>query len=810
MVGMAMDLRVAVRSLPRRPAFAAVSIVTLALGVGAATLLFSVVNGVLLSPLPYERPDELVTVYGTIDEWHDSDNELLRNAWDVQMVRLDHIEAWRAGAGPIAAVSGYMYRNLPLRVGSGPAEQVDVISVERAAFAVLGVRAEIGRLPDDADFRMSRPVAVLRHETWTRLFGGDPEVLGRSFDLGDDTYTVIGVMPAGFFFPTEDGGDLWTPPSIEERAWPSFYGIARLAPGATVADASAFLERVARRLGEDQPGLSGFGARAVPHLDNVVGRVRGGIQLLFGTALLVVLVACANLGNLFLARASGRQEELAVRASLGAGTGSLASAMLAEVVFIGGVGGLLGVGSAAGLIDPFVAALGASVRGLPRQGGIGLDLAVLGFSLAATLATTLVAALVPVLITARRGPAALTGGVRRSGTRDATRRSQRALLALQATLTVTLVAAAVLLGRSFMAVMSVDVGMDTQRVAVLELGADRERFESPRALMRVQEAVQSRLDRLPGVSSASLTTSLPGTGGVLLLRVRPEDSGPEAIASVLTVATGGGYFSTVGVPLLAGRDLRPEDGGSTVRNAVISESLAVQLFGQAEVVGRRLLDGGGEDPVPIEIVGVVGEARQLSLFQEAAPTLYYPLGDRPTKDVYVILATDGEPAAVLGNARAAALAVDGRLVVERTSTLDAILRDSARHVRLRSVLMSSLAGLAVLLAMIGISGVVAHFLSEQARDVGIRMALGAEARREVSRVVGHALAPTAVGLALGVAIAVAGSRVMKSFLFGIEPTDPTTYALTAGMLLGAAALAAWIPARRTAAIDPVRVLNRDA
>jgi len=279
---------------------------------------------------------------------------------------------------------------------------------------------------------------------------------------------------------------------------------------------------------------------------------------------------------------------------------------------------------------------------------------------------------------------------------------------------------------------------------------------------------------------------------------------------VLTVAVGPSYFSTVGMALLAGRGLRSEDGGAALRKAVVSESLAVQLFGRGDVVGRRLVAGAGEDASVVEIVGVVAEARQISVFQEAAPTLYYALGDRPARDVYVIVATDGERAAVLGSARTAALAVDARLIVERASSLDAMLRDSARHVRLRSVLMSSLAGLSMLLAMIGISGVVAHFLSEQARDVGIRMALGAAAHREVGRVVGYALLPTVAGLALGVAIAAAASRVMKSFVFGIELTDPTTYALAAAMLLGAALLAAWIPARRTAAVDPVRVLSRDA
>ncbi|MEJ2203351.1 MAG: ABC transporter permease [Gemmatimonadota bacterium] len=501
MGGIAMDLKVAARSLPRRPAFAAVAVTTLALSIGAATLLFSVVNGVLLSPLPYERPDELVTVYRTLDEWREGDNELLRAAWDVQTLPLEQIEAWRAVPGPIKGVSGYTYQMLPLQAGSGPPETVEVIMVDRETFAVLGVQPALGRLPDLDEVRTSAPVAVLRHETWTRRFGGAADVVGRSFGLGEATYTVIGVMPVGFFFPTEDGGDLWVPAREDVRDWPSFYGLARLAPGATIEEATTFLDAVSRRAGAADPTRAGLGARAVRHLDNVVGRVKGGIHLLFGSALLVVLVACVNLGNLFLARTAGRREELAVRTSLGAGTGSLAMAVLAEVVLVGSVGGLLGIALAAGALGPFVEALGAAVRGLPRQGAVRLDTPVMIFSLGATLATTLVAALVPALGAARHAPASALANVRRSGTENATRRGQQVLLSVQGALTVVLMAAAMLLGRSFLEILHVDVGMDVHRIAVLELHADRDRFENRAALTRDKEAVRSRLHRLPGVSS---------------------------------------------------------------------------------------------------------------------------------------------------------------------------------------------------------------------------------------------------------------------------------------------------------------------
>jgi putative ABC transport system permease protein len=311
-----MDLKIALRSLLRRPGFAGVAVATLALGIGASTLLFSVVNGVLLVPLPYHEPEELVTVfYQTSDEWRTSANDALRRWWDVQTTTLMRVEAWRTTAGPITGVTGYTYCTLPLRVGQGADEPVEAILVDRETFAVLGVAPAFGRLPSADEVRSGAPVAVLRHKTWISRFGGDAHVVGRTFDLGDVTYTVIGVMPPGFFFPTEQGGDLWVPVTSEARSWPSFYALARLAPGASVEEASDFLERVARRLGEEEPPEAALGARAVLHLDNVVSNVKGGIELLFGTALLVVLVACVNLGNLFLGRAAGRREELLSTAS---------------------------------------------------------------------------------------------------------------------------------------------------------------------------------------------------------------------------------------------------------------------------------------------------------------------------------------------------------------------------------------------------------------------------------------------------------------------------------------------------------------
>lgn len=492
----------------------------------------------------------------------------------------------------------------------------------------------------------------------------------------------------------------------------------------------------------------------------------------------------------------------------GAGTGSLVTVMLCEAVVIGVVGGGFGIALAVGAIDPFVEALGTSLRGLPRQGAIGLDGGVLLFSLAATITTTLAASLGPTLASARRAPATGIGNSRGSGSRGGARGGQRLLLATQSALTVVLVCTAGLLARSLFEAVAVDMGMDTDRVAVLKVKLET-RYDSVDEFVGAQEDINGRVAAIPSVSAVGLTTSLPSQGGVLLLQARPENTSADWDVLVTSVFAGEGYFDAVGIQILSGRALRREDGGPEAEGAVISESLAAQFFGRVDVVGRHIVREADAEPGRVEIVGVVRDARQLSPFQDPTPALYYSVHPSQSGHFYVVMAVDGDPGAVLETAREAALSADAALEVERASTLRLMLLAGMSHIRLRMLLMASLATLAGILAMIGISGVVAHYLSEQMRDVGIRMALGAAAPREVARVVRHALGPTVLGVGVGVVVvvAVASSRVMESFVFGIEPTDPITYAAVTAVMLLTAGLAACVPARRAAAVDPARVLK---
>jgi putative ABC transport system permease protein len=389
MTGTVRDLRVALRTLARRPAFAAVTVVTLALSIGPATLLFSVTEGVLLRPLPYADPGRVVNLYLLNEEWRDGDNELLRASWDRHFPGARHLEAWSEGEVHLTHLGAYAAGWRPMSVGEVE-EDAMAIRVDEGIFPTLGVEPLVGRLPTPEEYRTGAPVAVLRHDLRSTAFGSGDDVLGRSFRYGDVVYTVIGVMPPGFFFPYEDSGRLWIPYPPDERTRAS-RSVGRLAPGASADEASRALDAVARRLGDQDPVLAGFGARAVPRLDEVVRDHRSGLLLLFGTALVVVLVACVNLANLVLARGARRRGELAVRTALGASTGSVARAVFVEVAVVSMVGGGVGILTAWLVFDPFVAALDASLGGLPRSDGIALNGAVLLFSVGTTLGTALVA-----------------------------------------------------------------------------------------------------------------------------------------------------------------------------------------------------------------------------------------------------------------------------------------------------------------------------------------------------------------------------------------------------------------------------------
>lgn len=823
--GWSLEARAALRRLVRRPAFAVTAILTLALSLGSATLLFSVTEGILLRPLPYENPGRVVDIYLLNHDWRTADNELLRNSWDSYTVRTGHIDAFRRSAPELAAAASYTYVSATLERGEHE-EPLRVIGVDPTLFATLGVEPALGRLPAPEEYGEGAPVAVLRHDLWRDVFGGDPAAVGRPFRLDGEVHTVIGVMPSGFYFPDENSGRLWMPiPSEQAEYEPGMrlagqlrasvrFGVGRLAPGVTAGAASAAVNRIAERMGEADPELAHLGARVAPALEEMVTSVRGGILLLFGAGMIVLLVACVNLANLVLVRGAGRRGELAVRAAIGASRTSLARAVFSEVWAVCVVGGALGLCLAAVTVDPFVKALSTSLHSLPRSGGIGLNPAVVAFTVAATLGTAFLAGVPAALAAARRAPAAALSRAVGRGAGDGPGGGRRSLLAIQVGLAALLLTGAGLLTRSALRAGSVDPGFDAGSLAWLQVSVPEEDSAGPGIRMSRLERVRAELARLDGVRSIAFSGSRPIGGGMFLNDIREPDGG-ASLGTTAYARIDPVYFRTLGIPLLRGRvpDRPPGEGEPTP--AVVTERLARQLGSDGEVIGRRLDFGHEGQATRIEITGVAADSRHFIL-REPQGQLYLVDAALGLEGVYVFLHADGDPHELPARARTALVSIlpDAEITDQGTTRGD--IADSTLHLRTRAWLMTTLAVLAAVLTVVGISGVAAHFLAARKREVAVRMAMGADPGREVRRVLAHAALPAGLGLALGLGatlvLAELADRLWLAehwpgLFYETSVTEPLTYVAVGGLLTTASLVAAWLPSRRATSVDPARILD---
>ncbi len=802
-----LDLRVALRSLLTRPAFAVTAILTLTLSLGGATLLFSVTEGVLLRPLPYEASDRIVSIYLLNHAWRTSDNELLRSHWDDAAVLADHAEAFHDHVPELeGAASSITYGSTSLIWGELE-DSVSSVGVDAHVFDVLGVPPTLGRVPSSAEHAAGSPVAVLRHDVWKRTFGGVPEVLGEPFELDGTVYTVIGVMPPGFYFPDERSGDLWRPIPPDHADYLRA-GIGRLAEGASVSEASAAVDRVARRLGEENPEYADLGARVAPALEEIVSGVRVGILLLFGAGLVVLLVACLNLANLVLVRGAARRGELAVRAAIGASRGALVRAVFAEVLIVCLLGGVLGLGAATLAIDPFVHALTSSLGSLPRTGGIDLNPNVLAFALAATMATAILAGLPVALAAARQDPAgALSAGGR--GAADGPSTTRRGLLAAQVGLAALLLTGAGLLTRSVLESGSIDPGFEARSLAWLRVSVASD--DLPVAEMG---QLRNALTRIEGVSAVAFSRTRP-IGGAMFFNELGDPGDEGSLGTIPFTQVDPSYFRALGIPLLRGRILDRPPAEDEPMPAIVNERLARVLQTEGAVIGRRMTFGSAQSAVPIEIAGVVADTRHF-LLQEPQGQLYLVDHAFGLRNQYVILRATGDPSDLPGRARSVLASALPQAEISSQGTTKADISGATLQLRTRAWLILTLAGLAAVLAIVGIAGIAAHFLAAQRREVAVRMALGAAPRREVRRVLGHAMAPVFLGLVGGLA----GTAVLARFaerlwladrwaglLYQTSATDPWVYGSVATLLFVAAALAAWLPSRRATAVNPAEVLN---
>lgn len=815
MTGLLNDIRFAARGLIRYPGFTFVALLTLALGIGANTAVFTLVDGVLLKPLPFEEPEQLVALEHSGRGGEDAlpMSEGLYVLYKEQAASLEGIALF---VGSVTNV-----------VSDGVPERVRAQVVTPGFFEVLRTEPALGRtfLPEEG-LPDGERVVILSDGFWETAFGRDPRVLERSIDLSGVNRRIIGVMPRDFGHPNRDM-QLWTPYVIDPTEAPlaAFRagGIGRLTPGSSPQSLLTELEGLITRLPEIFPesgsvaflGEVGLKARVRPLKEAVVGDVSTTLWILLGMVGFVLLIACANVANLLLVRAEGRQREMALRVAVGAGRMQILRSFLSESVALATVGGALGVGVAA-------LAVRLSTRfiptDLPRMAEVGIDVRVLGFTALVALGCAVFFGFVPML---RFGAGDLAGQLRDGGAHGATGGRQRnrlrsGLVIVQMALTLVLLVGSGLMFRSFQALRSADTGFDPEGVVTARVSVPSGEIEGWEETAEFYRQLQSRLADQAGILAAGFATGAPLDGGWSYTTIEVEDY-PRARDEMPLFSSNGrasvGYFEAIGIPLIEGRTFRPEDGAEGTRSAIVSASFARRIWPEGSALGRRLgaFDGVGW----YEIVGVVGDVYYESLEETPEEMVYYPMtvgspdSPIPPRNMELVVKTVGDPLQFVSVIRREISAINPRIPLANPRTMDEIFRSATSRTSFTMALLGSASGIALLLGLVGIYGVVSYMVSQRTREIGVRIALGASAPSVRGMVVRQGLVLTTVGVGLGLVAAGLLSRVMASILFGVSATDPVTYGAVALSLVGVSLLASWLPARRAAAVSPATALRSE-
>ena len=804
------DIRYGVRKLARSPGFTAVAVATLALGIGANTLIFSVVNAAILHPLPFRDAGRLVTQWAT--------SPTVGYSGPGSLADKDYME-WRDQNrvfGDIAA-----FRGQPTNLtGVGEPARLNGATITASLLHVLDVNPALGRAfaPEEEAAGHNR-VVLLSDRLWRSRFGSDPAVLGKTIKLDGEFYTVIGVMPEDFGFPNE--ADVWTPLTLENEAHNATLQIvARLMPGVSLERARNDAAVIGKRR-PTQPGDWEWHTTLVPLGQAVASDLRTPLLVLFAAVGLVLLIACANVANLFLARAATRHGEVAVRKALGASRTRLVRQMLTESVLAAIFGGGLGLVLAA-LGQSFVAKA-ASL--LPRDwyspsaathiASAGIDLWVLGFAVAISALTALLFGLTPALWVPRGGLTSSLKGERWSGTGGRERGYLRdGIVVAEVALAVVLLVGAGLLIRSFLYLMRIDPGFNPQNVLTMNISLPDSRYQNAATMIAFERQTLERLRGLPGVKSASSVYGLPlghsGVGGDFTVEGQPQPALGSQPLVASKILVGGDYFRAIGIPLLRGRYFDEGDSDTAPHVVIVSESLARHYWPLEKALGKRLKPGFSDDAW-CTVVGVVGDTKQSGLGRAPSPAMYLPYAQAPAtfmmQDITLVLRSAADPLSLVAAARRAVQAVDPDLPVFDVATMDQLVHLSASASRFNSALLGLFAMLALVLAMVGIYGVVSYSVAQRTHEIGVRVALGAEASDILRQVVRQGMLPAVIGIATGTAGAWGVTRFLSSLLFGVRPTDPITFTLVPLLLAAVGVLACLLPARRATKVDPVVALR---
>lgn len=798
------DIRYAVRMLLRNRAVTAIALLALALGVGANSAIFSVVNAVLLRPLPYAEPDRLVAVAET-DTRGDKDTDsvayLNYSDWRDQNTVFERIAVYRSGDFILS--------------GAGEAERLPGTVASASLFPLLGASPLLGRafLPEEDQVGGGK-VVMLSFGLWQRRFAGDPNVIGQALTVDGQSFTVIGVMPAGFKFPIQAAPvELWLPITFDEdfmqqRGAQYLQSVARLAPGVSLEQARAEMDTIAARLEQQYPDdNAGQGVRLTSLHEELVGDIRPALLVLVGAVAFVLLIACANVANLLLARSAARQKEIAIRTALGASRGRVIRQLLTESTLLALMGGALGLLFALWGINALIS---LSPEGLPRAADIGLDLRVILFTFSLSMLTGLVFGLAPALqVSAPDLNESLKEGGR--GTSGSIRRNRiRSLLVIsEVSLALVLLIGAGLMIRSFSRLLEVNPGFNPQNVLTAATFLPTAKYEEPAKWSAFSQQLLDKVRALPAVESAGIVTTLPLSGMNINLSFTIEGrvlATPGGKVAVNYRAVGGDYFRALKIPLVKGRYFTEQDRADAPGVMVINETMARRFWPDEDPVGKRIMIGYGS-PAPREIVGVVGDVRHSSLNKEAAEEMYAPFSQTPWWFLNLVIRTASDPASLSAAVRNEVLSLDKDLPVYNIKPMGQLLAASAAEARFNMLLLALFATVALILSAVGIYGVMSYSVTQRTKEIGIRMALGARPLDVLKLVVGQGMALAAVGVIVGLAAAFALTRFMSSLLFGVTATDPVTFAAISVLLGVIALLACYLPARKAARVDPMEALR---
>ena len=799
------DVLYALRRLVKAPAFTLVAVATLALGIGANSAIFSVVDGVLLKPLPYPEPDRLVGVYHVADGHRavmsgPNFTDIAKSATTLE------------GAAAISTGRAIL-------TGEGEPTRLPIAEVSAAFFSVLRVRPELGRpFAATENTPGSTHVVILSHALWQQRFGGDAGVIGRRIMLDGVAKEVVGVMPAGFAYP--DGREAWMPIEYDnnfvskQRASWYLDVIARLRPNVTPQQSAAEVETLGRGLARQYPDAdSEIGMSTYPLLDALIGDVRRAVFVLLGAVGFVLLIACTNVANLLLARAAARGSEMAVRSALGANRSRLVRQLLTESVLLSLIGAGAGLLLAVWGVDLLVRLKPA---GIPRLDNVHVDATVIAFTVAIAIVTGILFGLVPAFNATRGLSDTLKDGGRGAVGARGGSRVRAVLVMAELALAVMLLAGAGLLLRSFMKLEAVDPGFRIGPALTFDLTLPDARYKEDERQIAFFDQLLPRLRALPGVRGASAILGLPLSGLDIIISFQVQGRPPvppsQQPAMQVRVATPD-YFPNIGIPLKRGRLFTDDDRAGTARVVLISETAARQFFPGENPIGRTITLGWGRGPgkprAGGEVVGIVGDVKDGGLNEASQPQIYLPYRQWPVGSMTVVVTTAVPPLSLTDAVRSSVYALDGNLPVSNVSTLDAVVAKSISQQRFYMLLLTMFAAIALVLAAVGIFGVLSYAVSQRTREIGIRMALGAQGRSVVGLVVRQAMLLVAAGIAAGLALGLSLSQTMTRMLFGVTPTDPATFAGVAVLLASVALLASYLPAWRATRVDPIVALRSE-